>query len=91
MPRSKPAYPPELRKKILDLVRAGRSPTSLAQKFEPTETTIRNWIARVERDAGLQSDGLSSKERKELKNLRREVKALREERDILKNNGVVRA
>jgi len=84
MPRSKPAYPPELRQKILDLVRAGRSPHSLAQEFEPTETTIRNWMAQAERDAGLRSDGLTTEERKELNQLRRENRMLREERDILK-------
>jgi transposase len=84
MPRSKPAYSPELRQKILDLVRAGRSPSSLAREFEPTENTIRNWIAQEERDTGLRSDGLTTEERKELNRLRREVKTLREERDILK-------
>jgi transposase len=84
MPRSKPAYPLELRKKVLDLVRAGRSPHSLAQEFEPTETTIRNWINQADRDAGLRSDGLTNEERKELNQLRREVRALREEREILK-------
>jgi transposase len=67
MPRLKPAYPSELRQKILDLVRAGRSPHCLAQEFEPTETIIRNWIAQTDRDAGLRSDGSTTEERKELK------------------------
>jgi transposase len=84
MPRSKPAYPPELRQKILDLVRAGRTVASLAREFEPTENTIRNWVAQVDRDAGVRSDGLTTDERKELSQLRREVRTLREERDILK-------
>jgi hypothetical protein len=35
MPRSKPPYPAELRQRILDLVRAGRTPASLAPEFEP--------------------------------------------------------
>jgi transposase len=84
MPRSKPAYPPELRQKILDLVRAGRSPSSLAHEFEPTETTIRNWIAQADRDAGIRADGLTTDERAELNQLRREVRSLREEREIKK-------
>jgi transposase len=83
MPRSKPAYPPELRQKILDLVRAGRSPSSLAREFEPTETTIRNWIAQADRDAGIRADGLTTDERTELNQLRRENRRLREEREIL--------
>jgi len=84
MPRTKPAYPPELRQRILDLARAGRTPASLAREFEPTETTIRNWVAQVDRDAGIRTDGLTTDERKELNELRREVRTLREERDILK-------
>jgi len=84
MPRSKPAYPPEIRQKILELARAGRSVASLAREFEPTENTIRNWIAQADRDAGIRNDGLTTDELAELRRLRREVKALREEREILK-------
>ena len=84
MPRTKPAYAPELRQRILDLARAGRTPASLAREFEPTETTIRNWVAQAARDAGVRTDGLTMEERKELNELRREVRTLREERDILK-------
>jgi transposase len=84
MPRTKPAYPQEFRQKILDLARAGRTISSLAREFEPTETTIRNWIAQSERDTGLRSDGLTTEERIELNQLRRENRALREEREILK-------
>ena len=83
MPRTKPAYAPELRQRILDLARAGRTPASLAREFEPTETTIRNWVAQAARDAGVRTDGLTTDERKELNQLRREVRTLREERDIL--------
>lgn len=84
MPRTKPAYPREFRQKVLDLARAGRTISSLAKEFEPTETTIRNWITQSERDAGLRSDGLTTDERLELNQLRRENRALREEREILK-------
>jgi len=84
MPRTKPAYPPEIRQKIVDLVRAGRTAASLAREYEPTATTIRNWVVQAERDAGLRSDGLRSDERKELHELRREVRTLRQEREILK-------
>jgi transposase len=84
MPRSRPPYPPELRQRILDLIRAGRTPASLAREFEPTETSIRNWMAQAERDAGLRTDGLTTEERVELNQLRRENRALREEREILK-------
>jgi transposase len=84
MPRTRPAYPPELRQKIIDLARSGRNAASLAREFEPTETTIRNWVAQADRDTGVRSDGLTTDERQELNQLRRENRTLREEREILK-------
>jgi transposase len=84
MLRTRPALPPELRQKIVDLARAGRNAASLAREFEPTESTVRNWIAQADRDAGVRSDGLTTDERKELNQLRRENRTLREEREIRK-------
>lgn len=81
--RSKP-YPPEYRQQILDLVRSGRSPESIEKEFQVTTTTIRSWVEQAERDAGQRADGLTSAEKEELARLRREVKALKEEREILK-------
>jgi len=84
MPRTRPPYPPEFRRRLIELIRAGRSPGSLAREFEPTETTIRNWLKQADLDEGLRHDGLTSDEREELNRLRREVRTLREEREILK-------
>ena len=36
MPRSRAAYAPEFRQKMVELVHAGRSPEELAKEFEPT-------------------------------------------------------
>ena len=71
MPTSRPPYPPEFRRQILELVRAGRSPDELAKEYEPTAQTIRNWMAQDDRDAGRRTDGLTSEERAELTKLRR--------------------
>lgn len=68
---------------MIDLVRAGRTPEELAQEFEPSAQTIRNWVTQADRDSGRRSDGPSSAEQEELRRLRREVKRLREEREIL--------
>jgi transposase len=84
MPRSHPPYPPELRRRLVELVRSGRNPESLAEEYEPSAQAIRNWVAQAERDAGQRTDGLTSEEKAELARLRRENKALREEREILK-------
>jgi transposase len=68
---------------MVELVRAGRSPEELAQEFEPTAQSIRNWVGQAECDAGRRSNGLTTAEREELNQLRRENRQLRLERDIL--------
>ena len=83
MPRTHRPYPPEFREQILELVRLGRTPNELAQEFEPSAETIRNWIKQTEIDAGQRQDGLTTEEKQELARLRREVKQLRLEREIL--------
>ncbi len=84
MPKSHPTYPPELRRRLVELVRSGRSPEELARKFEPSAQTIRNWVRQADLDEGRRGDGLTSEEREEIRRLRRENKTLREEREILK-------
>jgi transposase len=83
MGRKSNCYAPEFRQQMIELVLAGRTPEELAREFEPSAQTIRNWVARAERDAGKRGDGLTSVEREELTRLRREVKQLQQERDIL--------
>ena len=84
MPKSHKAYPAEFKRRLVEQVRAGRTPEELAEKFEPTAQSIRNWAAQAARDAGERGDGLTTEERDELRRLRRENKTLREEREILK-------
>src|SRR5262245_15507397 len=83
MPKSRPPYPPELRQRLVEMVRAGKSPIELAEQFEPSEQCIRNWVKQAERDEGKRQDGLTSDEKAELARLRRENRTLREERAIL--------
>jgi transposase len=83
MPKSRAAYPAEYRRKIIALVRAGRNPHELANEFEPSAQTIRNWVTQAGRDDGQRDDGLTSLEREELRKLRRENRQLRLEREIL--------
>lgn len=83
MPRSRPPYPPEFRRQMVELVRAGREPEQLAKEFEPTAQAIRNWVKQTDLDEGRREDGLTSAEREELRRLRRENRQLREEREIL--------
>ena len=84
MPNSHPPYPPEFRRRMVELVRSGRSPDALAKEFEPSAQTIRNWVKQADLDEGRREDGLTTEEREELRRLRRENRQLREEREILK-------
>lgn len=83
MPKSHPQYPAEFRARMVELVRSGRSPEDLAKEFEPSSQAIRNWVRQADVDEGRRADGLTSAERDELSRLRREVKQLKTEREIL--------
>lgn len=84
MGKTRPPYPPEFRRQLVELVRSGRSPEALSRDFEPTAQSIRNWVEQADLDEGLRSDGLTTVEREELRRLKRENRQLREEREILK-------
>jgi transposase len=73
----------EYRQQMVELVRAGRTPHELSKEFEPTAKTIREWVKQADRDDGLRHEGLTTVERDELARLRREVRRLRLEREIL--------
>ena len=83
MARTRRPYAREFREKMVALVRSGRSPAELSREFEPTAQTIVNWVRQADRDEGRRTDGLTSDERRELRRVKREVRRLREERDIL--------
>jgi len=73
---------------MVALAHAGRSPKELAREFEPSEQTIRNWIKQADLDSGRRADGLPTGERDEVRRLRREVRQLKLEREILKKAAV---
>ena len=61
----------------------GRTPEELAKEFEPSAQAIRNWVSCADRDEGRRADGLTTAEREELRRLRREIRQLKIEREIL--------
>jgi transposase len=86
MPKTRPPYAPEVRRQMVELVRAGRDPTELSREFEPSAQAIRNWVAQADHNEGRKeqkNDALTMAEREELVRLRRENKQLKLERDIL--------
>ena len=83
MPRTRAPYPAEFRRQMVELVRSGRTPEELAKEFEPSAQAIRNWVSQADRDEGRRADGLTTAEREELRRLRREIRQLKIEREIL--------
>ncbi len=83
MAKTRGPYPPEFKARMVELVRAGRSPEELAKEFEPSANAIRNWAQQADRDAGVRSDGLTTPEREELRRLKRELRQVKLEREIL--------
>ncbi len=78
-------YPQEFKAEAVQLVRSfpEKSVRQLAYELGISDQTLHNWIRQAEIDRG-QREELTTKEREELRRLRRENKILREEREILK-------
>jgi transposase len=82
--RPRRSFPDEYKAEVVELCRTGgKSIGRVARDLGLSETGVRRWVAQAEIDAG-EREGLTSSEREELSHLRKEVRVLREERDILK-------
>ena len=86
MPIKQGAYPAEYRQQIVELANAGRSHSDLAKEFGCHATSISTWVRQSKIDAAgdASSDApLTTAERQELASLRRELRQVKQERDIL--------
>ena len=86
MPRTHPPYPPEFRAEAVRLARSSdKSIPALAADLGVSSEALRHWLRRYDADAGHGQPGdLTTDEREELRRLRRAVKVLQQEREILK-------
>ena len=83
-PRPRRSFTAEFKADIVERCRRGdRTIGQVARDFDLTETAVRKWVREAEVDAG-ERPGLSSAERAELAQLRRENRRLREDVEVLK-------
>ena len=60
MTRYRPAYPPEFRRQMVDLVRSGRTPEELSREFEPSAASIAGWVRRADAEDGTRPEVMSA-------------------------------
>lgn len=83
-PRRRRSFTPEFKAEIVERCKRGdRSVRQVARDFDLTETAVRAWVHQAETDAG-ERPGLTTEERVELTQLRRENRRLREDNETLK-------
>ncbi len=83
-PRRRRSFTPEFKSEIVEACNRGdRSIGQVARDFDLTETAVREWVKQADVDAG-RREGLTSTEREELSQLRRENRRLREDVEILR-------
>jgi transposase len=83
--RNRRSFSPEQKSDAIKLVRKTGSVARVAKDLDLTESALRNWVKQAEVDDGHGPQGaLTTEEKEELQQLRREVRTLRMERDFLK-------
>ena len=87
MPKPKPPYAQAFRDQMVDLVRSGRKPSELSKEFGCHMTSILSWVRKAGGSGAttLPADvaALNAQERQELIELRRKLRQVQLERDIL--------
>jgi transposase len=85
-PRKRRKFTHEFKAEAVRLCEVGdRTVTQVARDLDLTETALREWVNRAAVDSGKDNSGaLTTSEREELQQLRRENKRLQMEREILK-------
>ena len=81
--RSRRRFTNEFKAETVALIRhSGKSIAEVCRDMGLAESSVHRWLAQAEIDSG-QRDGLTTTEREELSRIRRELRVVREERDVL--------
>ena len=84
MPKSRPPYPREFRVEAVRLARSNQQPfAQTARELGVSYDALRGWLKQADLDEGVRTDGLTTAEREELGRPQREVRVLKQEREIL--------
>ena len=77
-------YPMEFRRRAVELVRQGDKPlTQIARELQISEPGLQKWVKQAAIDQGAR-EGFSSVERAEMTRMRREIRRLETENEILR-------
>ena len=88
MPRR---YPVEFRRKVFDLVEAGKPAAEIAEQLGITAQTVYNWRNQDQIDRGMRA-GMSTSESAELTAARKRIRELETELDVIRRaNELLRA
>ncbi len=84
--RTRRSFSREYKAEVVKLIRqGGKSVGAVSRELDLTETAVRRWVSQAAIDSGAGPTGaLTTDERRELANLRKRVKTLEMEREILK-------
>ena len=85
--RPRRSFTDEFKAEVVKRVLSGtKTAGQVARELDLTETAVRAWVKQAKIDSGKGPVGaLTTAEREELSRLRREVRELKEDREILKN------
>ena len=84
MPPTRPPYLPEFKEEAVRLMRSSVKPLAqISRELDVSEQTLRNWRKQSEIDEGAR-EGLTTDEREELGRLKRRVRILEQEKEVLR-------
>lgn len=84
MPQSRRRFTPEYKAEVVQLMRtSGKSVAQISRDLGINKGSLHEWLKQADVDTG-RREGLTTAEREELIKARREIRVLREERDILR-------